>query len=115
MSTTTRKHFARRQSRNALLFAALGDEVRLGLLARLSGGTRLSISQLAAGSAITRQAITKHLRVLEGTGLVRGVRQGREHLFQLEPKSLKQACDSLNWISRQWDEALARLKSYVED
>jgi DNA-binding transcriptional ArsR family regulator len=93
----------------------LGDENRLTLLAKLGDATRLSITQLAEHSAITRQAITKHLRVLEGAGLVRGVRRGRENLFQLEPKSLQEAGDSLQRISQQWGEALARLKSFVED
>jgi DNA-binding transcriptional ArsR family regulator len=114
MSTTIRKDGLRRLRQNAPLFAALGDEVRLTLLARLSDGTRRSITQLSAQSTITRQAITKHLRVLESAGLVRGVRRGRESLFQLEPKSLKEAGDSLRLISRQWDEALARLKAFVE-
>ena len=115
MSTTAHKTAVRRLRANAPLFAALGDEVRLTLLARLSGGARLSITQLSAGSPITRQAITKHLRVLQDTGLVRGTRRGRESLFQLDPAPLQAARDSLNVISRQWDEALARLKSFVEE
>ena len=115
MSTKIPKTSARRLRENAPLFAALGDETRLVLLAKLGDGTRLSITQLAEGSPITRQAITKHLRVLQNAGLVRSVHQGRENLFQLEPKSLQDARDSLAVISAQWDEALARLKSYVED
>jgi DNA-binding transcriptional ArsR family regulator len=110
-----RKNMVRRLRQNAPLFAALGDEVRLGLLTRLSDATLLSITQLSEGSAITRQAITKHLRVLQDTGLVRGIRRGRENLFQLEPKPLKEASDSLHVVSQQWDEALSRLKSFVED
>lgn len=97
------------------MFAALGDETRLTLLLKLGDGELLSITRLAAGSAVTRQAITKHLRVLEGVGLVRGVRRGRENLFQLKPKSLREARDALDSISRQWDLALSRLKSLVED
>ena len=89
--------------------------MRLTLLTRLSEGSQCSITQLAEGSTITRQAITKHLRVLEGAGLVRGVRRGRESLFQFEPKPLEEARDSLDVIARQWDDALARLKSFVED
>ncbi len=98
----------------ATVFAALGDETRLSLLTKLSGGQRQSISQLAGGSSLTRQAITKHLRVLEGAGVVRSVRVGRESRFTLEPKPIDEARDFLDLVSRQWDDALARLKAFVE-
>jgi DNA-binding transcriptional ArsR family regulator len=114
MSTTTRKDAARKLTRNAQLFAALGDKVRLDLLSKLSDGRSCSITQLAAGSVITRQAITKHLRVLQDAGIVRRSRQGRESLFQLDPKPLQDARESLDVISRQWGDAPARLKSFVE-
>ncbi len=68
---------------------------------------------LFLGYKITRQAITKHLRVLADSGLVRGVRRGRENLFQLRPKPLEEASAALRTISQQWDDALARLKAYV--
>jgi len=115
MSTIIRKQTLQRFRRQAPLFAALGDEVRLTLLTRLSESRELSITELSAGSAITRQAITKHLRVLETTGLVRSVRRGRESLFQLQPKPLQEATDSLRLISQQWDAALQRLKKFVEE
>lgn len=99
---------------NVAVFAALGDETRLSLVGKLSAGTPQSISQLTAGSAVTRQAVTKHLRVLEGAGLVRGVRRGRESLFALEPKPLDEARRSLDMITRQWDRALERLQTMVE-
>ncbi len=82
---------------------------------KLGDGPLLSITWLTEGSTLTRQAITKHLRILEDAGLVRGVRRGRENLFQLEADSLRGARDALDSISRQWDQALARLKSFVED
>jgi len=104
----------RKLRRNAPVFAALGDETRLTLLTKLCGGSLLSIARLTEGSALTRQAITKHLRVLQGAGLVRGVRCGRENLFELEMEPLDEARHALDGISRQWDEALARLKSFVE-
>ncbi|MHC5111555.1 MAG: ArsR/SmtB family transcription factor [Planctomycetota bacterium] len=110
-----RKHLFGALRRNVPLFAALGDETRLTLLIRLSDGTLLSISRLTEGSTLTRQAITKHLRILEGAGLVRSVRRGREKLFQLEPDSLEQARNALESISQQWGDTLARLKSFVED
>ena len=109
MSATTRE-----LQRNAPVFAALGDPTRLALVTKLSGGSRFSIARLAEGSPLTRQAITKHLRVLQDAGLVRGMREGRENLFKLEAESLDEARRALDRISRQWDEALARLKSFVE-
>ena len=97
----------------APVFAALGDENRLRLLARLAAGP-LSISRLTAGSGITRQGVSKHLRVLEGAGLVRGSRRGKESLWRLERHRLEDARRSLDLISRQWDEALDKLKLFVE-
>jgi DNA-binding transcriptional ArsR family regulator len=99
----------------ASVFAALGDETRLSVLARLSAGTPQSISRLTAGTALSRQAVTKHLRVLEAAGVVRSERAGRESLFALEPKPIADVRDYLDDVSRQWDGALARLKSFVED
>jgi DNA-binding transcriptional ArsR family regulator len=96
------------------VFAALGDETRLSVLAKLSGGEPQSIARLTAGTRLTRQAVTKHLRVLEGAGVVRSVRQGRESLFELEPRPLDDARAYLDEVSRQWDDALARLKEHVE-
>ena len=75
----------------------------------------MSISSLTAGARVTRQAITKHLRVLEGAGLVSGKRRGRESLWQLERRRLRQARRYLDAISRQWDEALLRLQKLVEN
>jgi DNA-binding transcriptional ArsR family regulator len=97
------------------VFAALGDETRLLIIAALCAGGALSIAQLTAGTAITRQAVTKHLHVLSKAGLVRDVRRGRERLWEFEPSKLDEARRSLEAISRQWDQALARLKAYVED
>lgn len=115
MSTTSLETSLRRIGDNAPLFAALGDPTRLTLLVKLSGGSKLSITHLAEGSALTRQAVTKHLGVLQEAGLVHGVRQGRETLFELKPEPIDQARRALEFISRQWDDALARLKSFVED
>jgi DNA-binding transcriptional ArsR family regulator len=104
----------RRRARTpAPVFAALGDENRLRLLARLSSGP-LSISRLTAGSGISRQGVTKHLRVLEGAGLVRGTRRGKESLWYLERRRLEEARRSLELISQQWDQALSKLRLFVE-
>ena len=97
------------------MFSALGDETRLSLLTKLSTGERHSISRLAAGSKLTRQAITKHLRVLEGAGIVHGERAGRERVFEFDPRPIREMTTYLDRVSRQWDESLARLKSFVED
>ena len=98
-----------------MVFAALGDETRLSLVGKLSKGKPQSISELARGSPLTRQAITKHLRVLEGARLVGSVRVGRESLFELRPEPLKEIQSYLERVSEQWDHALARLKSFVEE
>jgi DNA-binding transcriptional ArsR family regulator len=98
----------------APVFAALGDGTRLELVARLSGGEPLSITQLASGASMTRQAITKHLHVLEEAGLIRGARRGREQMWELEPRQLEQARRCLEQIARQWESALRRLRDYVE-
>jgi len=100
---------------HAPVFSALGDETRLRLVGELSRGAPRSISQLTGASRLTRQAITKHLRVLERAGLVRGVRRGRESLFALEPAPLADARRYLDMVAAQWDRALERLKDLVEE
>jgi DNA-binding transcriptional ArsR family regulator len=99
---------------SAPLFAALGDLTRLGLVARLCEHGPLSITRLTAGSDITRQAVTKHLRVLAEAGVVRGTRDGRESVWQLQPRRLEDARRYLDRISGQWDDALDRLREFVE-
>ncbi|WP_256241012.1 helix-turn-helix transcriptional regulator [Pseudomonas sp. MRSN 12121] len=98
----------------AMIFAALGDETRLRLVAILCGGGALSISQLTLGTAISRQAVTKHLRVLAQAGLVRDAKLGRERLWAFEPARLVEARRSLEVISQQWDHALGQLQAFVE-
>lgn len=97
------------------IFAALGDRTRLALLTRLSDGQARSIAALSGDTLLTRQAVTKHLRVLERAGLVRGVRQGRESRFAFAPDKIDEARAFLEQVSQQWDEALARLKAFVEE
>lgn len=98
----------------APVFAALGDPTRLGIVARLSGGGPLSIVRLTDGFQVSRQAVTKHLRALEEAGLVSSDRDGRERIWSLETKRLAEARRHLESISDQWDDALERLRSYVE-
>ena len=99
----------------ATVFAALGDETRLLVLTRLCNGVPQSISRLTAGTNLSRQAVTKHLRVLANAGVVRSVRVGRESLFELEPQPIEEVRNYLDQVSKQWDDALARLKSHVEE
>jgi DNA-binding transcriptional ArsR family regulator len=99
---------------SAQLFAALGDETRLRLVSRLCDDGPISIARLTEGSNVTRQAITKHLRVMEGSGLVRSTRHGRESVWQLDRRRLKDARRYLDTISKQWDDALLRLRELVE-
>ena len=98
----------------ASIFAALGDETRLSMLARLARGEPQSISRLAGLTSLSRQAVTKHLRVLQRAGVVRCARVGRESRFELETKPLDDVRDYLDLVSRQWDDALARLRTLVE-
>jgi DNA-binding transcriptional ArsR family regulator len=114
MSPRRHERSGRILRRSAPIFAALGDQTRLTLLTRLCLGSPLSIARLTEGSTITRQAVAKHLRVLQDAGLVRRARRGREKLFELKPRPLDEARRALDDIARQWDEALARLKSFVE-
>ena len=98
----------------APLFAALGDEHRLRLVSRLCAGGPMSITMLTEGSNVTRQGITKHLRVMEKAGLVNCTRRGRESVWQVDQRNVAEAQRYLEQISRQWDEAVARLQAFVE-
>ncbi len=98
----------------AHVLAALGDKTRLLLVARLAAGEPLSISRLASGTRMTRQAVTKHLHVLEKAGVAKGRRHGREHRWELNPAQLREVRQQLDRIASQWDDALARLKTSLE-
>ncbi|MEZ4359171.1 MAG: metalloregulator ArsR/SmtB family transcription factor [Kofleriaceae bacterium] len=98
----------------APVFAALGDPQRMALVARLCRLGPSSITCLAEGSGISRQAVTKHLRVLERAGLARSQRSGRDAVWALEEAHLARARAHLEAISRQWDAAIARLRAFVE-
>jgi DNA-binding transcriptional ArsR family regulator len=111
----SRSKNVRKSGDSAALFAALGDNTRLRIVLRLCDGQPASITSLTAGSRVTRQAITKHLRVMQKAGLTRRTRHGRESLWQLERKRLDEARHYLDLISRQWDDALGRLKKFVEE
>ena len=99
---------------SAPVFAALGDETRLRIVARLCAEGPLSITRLSEGAGVTRQAITKHLNALSAAGLAKNVRSGREQIWELETRRLEMARRCLDRISDQWDIALGRLKALVE-
>jgi DNA-binding transcriptional ArsR family regulator len=96
-------------------FAALGDRTRLLLVTRLADGRACSISQLTEGSKLTRQAITKHLRVLKQIGFVRCRRAGRQQLFEFNPRPFEDIRQYLDRVSAEWDQTLSQLQAFVED
>ena len=109
------RRFPRSRLRDAApLFAALGDPTRLGLVALLSAGGPASIADLSASVEVSRQAVTKHLQVLEGAGLVHGFRDGRQHIWELEPERLADAHEFLDRIGAEWDAALERLERFLD-
>ncbi|MES2964064.1 MAG: metalloregulator ArsR/SmtB family transcription factor [Bdellovibrionota bacterium] len=105
---------AKKLKSSAGLFAALGDETRLRLIVRLCEKGPLSITELTAATDVSRQAVTKHLHLLEHERLVRSSRQGRTQIWEIEAKRLEIAQEYLELISTRWDSALERLKVFVE-
>ena len=99
----------------AELFAALGDETRLALVTRLGAGKPMNIARLTQGTSLTRQAVTKHLAVLRDAGIARASRVGRQQVWELEPRRLEIARRFLDHVSKRWDDALDRLKRFVEE
>lgn len=108
-------HVSARFVDTAPVFAALGDETRLRLIARLCQEGPLPVVRLCEGSSVSRQAVAKHLQALAAAGLVRARRCGRERIYCLAPRRLEAARLCLEQISSQWDDALGRLKSFVEE
>ncbi|MFZ0891824.1 MAG: metalloregulator ArsR/SmtB family transcription factor [Thermoplasmata archaeon] len=102
-------------SRSAPLFAALGDPHRLRIVGHLSHSGPQSVSRLTEGSGISRQAISKHVGILERAGVVHSSRRGRERLLELESLRLLEARRFLTVVSAQWDGALQRLRRLVEE
>lgn len=110
-----RRGAALRVADAAPLFAALGDGTRLQVVARLAARGPASTTELSREAVVSRQAVSKHLEVLSRARLVRGVRQGRERIWELEPKRLAEARAYLERVSAQWDEALETLRQLVEE
>jgi DNA-binding transcriptional ArsR family regulator len=97
------------------VFSALGDETRLRLVEKLCERSPQSISELTSDTEVTRQAITKHLRILEDAGLVKNIREGRESLFEFQAKPMAEVKKYIERVSEQWDTSLARFKTFVEE
>jgi DNA-binding transcriptional ArsR family regulator len=110
------KHEARSRGRlpPASVFAALGDPLRLAMVARLCHEGPLPTIHLQTGAGGSRQAITKHLRVLEAAGLVSSDRIGRDRQWQMRTKQLMELRDYLEQISAVWDRRIERLRLFVE-
>jgi DNA-binding transcriptional ArsR family regulator len=111
----SRSAAAARLHESVPVFAALGDETRLAIVARLCAEGPLSITRLSDGAGVTRQAVTKHLNALSAAGLAKNVKTGREQIWELDTRRLEMARRFLDRISDQWDVALDRLKALVED
>jgi DNA-binding transcriptional ArsR family regulator len=103
-----------RPPKAAPVFAALGDQTRLQIVVCLCEGGPLSIARLTHGSRVSRQAVTKHLHALARAGLVRSRRAGRERIWELRTRRLAEARRYLDRIAERWDEALGRLRAFVE-
>ena len=99
----------------AQLFAALGEPTRLSVVDRLRDGSERSIAAIATGLPISRQALTKHLKVLEAAGIANSRRLGRETVYRMDPAGLVAAEQWIADVSTQWDRAIDRLKKHVED
>jgi DNA-binding transcriptional ArsR family regulator len=98
----------------ALVFFALGDGTRLMLVRRLLAAGALSATALAHDAAVSRQAIVKHLQVMEEAGLVQRARHGREVLYAVDGRRVDEARAFLDAISAGWDRAIERLRKMVE-
>ena len=114
MSRKIQKRITAKPKAKARVFAALGDKTRLALVARLCSGEPASISRLAEDSKFTRQAITKHLGVLERAGIVSSAQFGRERLFSFDPEPLEELQQYLSSVSKQWEQTSARRKSHAD-
>ena len=99
----------------APLFDALGDPNRLRIFTRLCDGGPSSTSQVMQVIPVSRQAVSKHLSMLEGVGLVRSRKHGRERIWTVQTQPLVQAGDYLSQLSKRWDHAVERLRAFVED
>ena len=96
------------------VFAALGDPTRAALLAELVAVGRGTATSLTPGKGMSRQAIDRHLHVLEHAGVLSSRRDGREGVYALEPATLARSAEWLQSLGRGWERQLLAVKAAVE-
>jgi DNA-binding transcriptional ArsR family regulator len=96
------------------VFAALADPTRREVLSLVAGGRARTATELAAALPVTRQAVSKHLAVLEEARLVDAQRAGRSTLFHATPAPLSDAIAWMAEVGGQWDERLERLRAATQ-
>jgi DNA-binding transcriptional ArsR family regulator len=96
------------------LWAAVADPTRRRVLDALLERGEATTTTIADGLPVTRQAVAKHLAVLDRVGLVAGQRRGREVRFSVRPERLDDAAEAMARVAAQWDRRLARIKRLAE-
>jgi DNA-binding transcriptional ArsR family regulator len=98
----------------SMAFAALADPTRRAILARLAEG-EASVTELAEPFDLSLPGVSKHLKVLERSGLIARGREAQRRPCRLEPARLKEVADWVDRYRRFWDESLDRLDEYLKD
>lgn len=111
MTTTATKE---ENERLVSVFAALGDVYRQSLLEELVAKGQASATALAESMPVTRQAVVKHLQVMERAGLVSASREGRQVLYTVRHEQLRLSASWLDSIAANWERRLDRIKSVAE-
>lgn len=96
------------------LWAAVADPTRRRVLDALLEQGEATATTLALGLPVTRQAVAKHLAVLNRVGLITGRRRGREVRYAVRPERLDDAAEAMVRVAAQWDTRLARIKRLAE-
>ena len=96
-----------------LIFGALADPTRRGILELLSQGA-VNVRTLAKPFKMSQPAISKHLRVLEVAGLIRREKRGREHHISVNPKSVEQAQDWIAHYTQFWEQHFDAMETYLK-
>jgi DNA-binding transcriptional ArsR family regulator len=99
--------------RDQALFAAIGDPTRREIIDLLAKRGPLTATAMDGQFSVTRQAVVKHLRVLESAGIATAERQGNEVFYALEPDSLATASSWLERVGTTWDRRLAALDKHL--
>lgn len=96
------------------VFSALGDPTRRRIVERLARGRR-TISEVSTGFAMSQPAISKHVKILEQSGLIERDVVGRVHHLRLSPKAMETASSWIETQRKYWNAALDRLDAYLEE